>query len=85
MPAPALVLDRHSRGEAARSAGMDRQTLSDWVHCYSERGRAVLTNLPNSGAPPRKQAEALDAMVAEWVRQEPANSACRCTSGPSAS
>jgi len=86
MPAPALVLDGHSRGEAARSAWMDRQTLSDWVHCYSERGRAVLTNLPNSGAPPRKQTEALDAaMAAEWGRQGSANSACRCTSGPSAS
>jgi len=39
-----------------------------------------------SGAPPRKQTEALDAaMAAEWGRQGSANSACRCTSGPSAS
>ncbi len=32
MLALALVLEGSSRGEAARHAGMDRQTLRDWVH-----------------------------------------------------
>lgn len=32
----ALVLEGVSRGEAARLAGMDRQTLRDWVHRYNE-------------------------------------------------
>ena len=32
MLAPALVLEGASREEAARAAGMDRQTLRDWVH-----------------------------------------------------
>ena len=32
MLALALVLEGASREEAARAAGMDRQTLRDWVH-----------------------------------------------------
>jgi len=31
----ALILDGHKRADAARSAGMDRQTLRDWVHRYT--------------------------------------------------
>ena len=31
----AMVLDGASRLDAARQAGMDRQTLRDWVHRYS--------------------------------------------------
>src|SRR3954449_3141786 len=31
----ALVLEGASREEAARAAGMDRQTLRDWVHRYN--------------------------------------------------
>ena len=34
----ALVLEGSSRAEAARAAGMDRQTLRDWVHRYNEEG-----------------------------------------------
>jgi transposase len=34
----AMVLDGSSREAAARQAGMDRQTLRDWVHRYNERG-----------------------------------------------
>ena len=40
----ALVLEGKSRLEAARRAGMDRQTLRDWVHRYNElfqRARAI--------------------------------------------
>ena len=35
MLALALVLEGRSRAEAARAAGMDRQTLRDWVHRYN--------------------------------------------------
>ena len=35
MLALALVLEGASREEAARAAGMDRQTLRDWVHRYN--------------------------------------------------
>ena len=34
----ALVVDGRPRGEAAALAGMDRQTLCDWVHRYNASG-----------------------------------------------
>jgi putative transposase len=34
----ALVLEGTSRAEAARSTGMDRQTLRDWVHRFNTAG-----------------------------------------------
>ena len=34
----ANALDGMSREEAARTAGMDRQTLRDWVHRYDAAG-----------------------------------------------
>ena len=34
----ALVLEGRPRGEAAALNGMDRQTLSDWVHRYNQEG-----------------------------------------------
>ena len=67
----ALVLEGKSRTEAARSAGMDRQTLRDWVHRYNEAGLEGLRNRPNLGAPPRKLAAEQEQLVAEWVRQGP--------------
>jgi transposase len=67
----ALVLEGKSRTEAARSAGMDRQTLRDWVHRYNETGLEGLRNRPNSGAPPRKLATEQEQLVAAWVRQGP--------------
>ena len=36
--ARANALDGMSREEAARAAGMDRQTLRDWVHRYNAEG-----------------------------------------------
>ncbi|HEY2134081.1 MAG TPA: helix-turn-helix domain-containing protein, partial [Acetobacteraceae bacterium] len=49
MLALALVLEGHNRTDAARAAGMDRQTLRDWVHHYNERGVEGLKNLPERG------------------------------------
>jgi transposase len=71
MLALALVLEGCNRTEAARAAGMDRQTLRDWVHRFNEQGLAGLTNRANSGAPPRKLTVEQEAAVAEWVRQGP--------------
>src|SRR3954466_3988461 len=51
--APALVLEGSSREEAARAAGMDRQTLRDWVHRYNAEGLAGLRDRPRSGRRPR--------------------------------
>ena len=71
MLALALVLEGQNRSEAAHAAGMDRQTLRDWVHRYNAQGLDGLKNLPNTGAPPRKLTPEQEAAVAEWVRQGP--------------
>ena len=71
MLALALVLEGHNRTQAARSAGMDRQTLRDWVHRYNEHGLEGLKNRPERGAPPRKLTAEQEATVAAWVRQGP--------------
>jgi len=71
MLALALVLEGRNRTEAARSAGMDRQTLRDWVHRYNEAGLDGLRNRANPGAPPRKLTQAQEAEVAAWVRKGP--------------
>ena len=51
MLALALVLEGSSRAEAARAAGMDRQTLRDWVHRYNAEGVAGLRDRPRPGRP----------------------------------
>jgi transposase len=71
MLALALVLEGETRTAAAQAAGMDRQTLRDWVHRYNEGGLDGLKNLLNPGAPPRKLTPEQEATVAEWVRQGP--------------
>src|SRR5689334_8669325 len=53
MLALALVLEGASREEAARAAGMDRQTLPDWVHRYNAEGLPGLRDRPRSGRRPR--------------------------------
>src|SRR5881628_21593 len=53
MLALALVLEGASREEAARAAGMDRQTLRDWVHRHDAEGLAGLRDRPRSGRGPR--------------------------------
>ena len=49
----ASVLDGASREEAARTAGMDRQTLRDWVHRYNAEGVEGLRDRTRSGRKPR--------------------------------
>jgi transposase len=64
----ALILDGHSRAEAARLNGMDRQTLRDWVHRYNEEGVAGLHSRVSPGRPGAlngAQMEALRGMVLE--------------------
>ena len=71
MLALALVMEGHGRSEAARAAGMDRQTLRDWVHRYNESGLAGLHNAAERGRPPRKLTPEQEATVAAWVRRGP--------------
>lgn len=71
MLALALVMEGYGRSEAASAAGMDRQTLRDWVHRYNEDGLAGLHNAPERGRPPRKLTPEQEATVAAWVRRGP--------------
>src|SRR3954466_5971958 len=45
----ANALDGMSRDRAARAAGMDRQTLRDWVHRYNAEGVEGLRDRPRAG------------------------------------
>src|SRR5947209_20449086 len=45
------ALDGMSRDQAARAAGMDRQTLRDWVHRYNAEGVEGLRDRPRPGRP----------------------------------
>jgi hypothetical protein len=54
----ANALDGMSREEAARAAGMDRQTLRDWVIRYNEDGLDGLADRARDGRPPKLDAEA---------------------------
>ena len=47
----AHVLDGRTRAEAAERAGMDRQTLRDWVHRYNAEGIAGLKTGHGPGRP----------------------------------
>ena len=66
----ALVLDGASRAVAARAAGMDRQTLRDWVHRYNAEGIEGLCDRPRSGRPPQLS-EAELAELADLVETGP--------------
>ena len=70
MLALALVLEGRSRTEAAQVAGMDRQTLRDWVHRYNEWGLAGLSDQHGGGTRPLLSPEQ-EAEVAKWVRLGP--------------
>lgn len=71
MLALALVLEGHSRTDAARAAGMDRQTLRDWVHRYNIEGPAGLRGRVGETGPKPRLSPEQEAMVAEWVRRGP--------------
>src|SRR5215218_3449620 len=68
MLALALVLDGASRENAARHAGMDRQTLRDWVHRYNEEGLAGLHDRRRPGPKPRLRPEQETELAAEVER-----------------
>ena len=61
-----LVLEGRSRKEAAEQSGMDRQTLSDWVHRYNATGVDGLKSGHGPGTPPllnEEQKAELKALV----------------------
>jgi transposase len=71
MLALALVLEGMTRTEAARAAGMDRQTLRDWVHRYNAEGLAGLRDRVGETGPKRRLSAEQEAELAEWVRRGP--------------
>jgi transposase len=70
MLALALVLEGSSRAEAARAAGMDRQTPRDWVYRYNEEGLAGLSDRRRPGPKPRLTPEQ-EAELATAVERGP--------------
>lgn len=68
MLAIANALDGMSRADAARSAGMDRQTLRDWVIRYNAHGLDGLVDRWSDGRPPtftpQEQAEIVRIVMA---------------------
>jgi putative transposase len=56
MFAIANVLDGLSREDAATHAGMERQSLRDWVHRFNAEGVAGLEDRPRQGRPRRMDA-----------------------------
>ena len=66
----ALVLEGRPRTEAAALNGMDRQTLSDWVHRFNAAGIAGLKSRKSPGREPYLSA-AQKAELRELVIQGP--------------
>ena len=60
----AMVMDGHTRTEAARQNGMDRQTLRDWVHRYNQAGAGGLMSLSSPGPTPVLNAEQMAELKA---------------------
>lgn len=70
MLAIALVLDGADRTSAARSCGMERQTLRDWVHRYNCDGVDGLANRKAPG-PSCQLTRDQEATFAQWVEDGP--------------
>ena len=70
MLALALVLEGVPRHAAARAAGMDRQTLRDWVHRHNEHGLPGLYDR-HGGGPRRRLTPEQEAELADRVRRGP--------------
>ena len=68
----AAVYEGMSRQAAARVAGMDRQTLRDWVHRFNDEGAAGLVNRPPPGNP-RRLTPGQETELAKVVEAGPAS------------
>ena len=66
----AAVLEGTLREDAAEIAGMDRQTLRDWVIRFNQRGPDGLINIPSPGVPPKLDATH-KAFLARIVEEGP--------------
>ncbi len=50
--ATAMVMDGYPRATAADLAGMDCQTLRDWVHRFNAKSLEALSDRPRAAGPP---------------------------------
>ena len=66
------ALEGMDRASAARLAGMDRQTLRDWVHRYNAKGIAGLSNRPLPGRVPKLTEGQMASLKAIVLRGPPA-------------
>ena len=66
----AMILDGYPRATAAELAGMDRQTLRDWVHRFNAEGLEGLSDRPRPGRPAFLSAEQIKEVEA-WVEAGP--------------
>lgn len=67
----AMVLDGYPRATAAELAGMDRQTLRDWVHRFNAEGLQGLSDRLRPGRPTILSAEQMKEVEA-WAEAGPA-------------
>jgi transposase len=58
----AMVMEGVSREDAALQAGMERQTLRDWVHRYNGSGVAGLVTRAGPGPQPKLTAEQMQTL-----------------------
>ena len=68
----AAVYEGLSREDAARIAGMDRQTLRDWAHRFNDEGPVGLVNRAAPGNP-RRLTPGQEAELATIVEAGPAS------------
>ena len=66
----AMVSDGHSRETASEACAMDRQTLCDWVHRYSEHGLSGLADRAHPG-PRHLLTAGQEAELDAWAEQGP--------------
>src|SRR6202453_4366900 len=64
----ALILEGKSRHAAATQAGMDRQTLRDWVHRYNAEGIEGLKSGHGPGKPPSLTGEQMAELKATVLK-----------------
>jgi hypothetical protein len=78
----ANVVDGMSRERAARQAGMDRQTLRDWVIRFNAEGVEGLRDRPRSGRPPWLDDGQLAAFKALVLRGPTRSATASAAGGP---
>lgn len=71
MLALASVLEGNTRAQASQAAGMDRQTLRDWVHRYNEQGLPGLSDKVGKVGPKPRLSPTQEAELAKLVREGP--------------